>query len=183
MSPRSRTPTKAAGYDITCEAGLGSSVDGSVYSQNSNAPTLMPTAADVSLERRGKFFSLACEHGAADFRLGEAEDFEGSDDFIPTTGVILERDLVAFLGHIEVDDDARNRGWGTALMERAFAEAKHFGADAIYLHSASPHGTTSDPTPFYEKLGFAAVASDQYGRPFMRRALESHDACGWPYPR
>jgi predicted N-acetyltransferase YhbS len=94
-------------------------------------------------------------------------------DRIPTTFVamagdepigsvsIVERDMSThpdlgpWLAAVYVAPDFRGRGVGSELVRRAVRRAAELGAERVYLY-------TDDAPGFYERLGWSAVAEEDY---------------------
>jgi len=84
-----------------------------------------------------------------------------------TATTIVYEGRFAWIGMVLVDPDARGRGIGTRLLERAIEHLDHLGVPTLKL-DATPQGQ-----PLYAKLGF--VAEYEIERRVLRREAATAD--------
>ncbi len=110
------------------------------------------------------------EDAYADIHMGMAEEFQGDThpyNYFRPDEPIEESGIVAVLTGLELPKSLRGRGFGRDMVDAAVKWAFSHGAEAVYTHSFGAPGD-SDPTGFYEKLGFETVDMDNMGNPYMR---------------
>lgn len=91
------------------------------------------------------------------------------DDHTPLADQIMEalreqREVVALLRNLEVDEEVRGQGIGTAMVEQFFEEAERLGATSLLLISDEQESQADgfELSRWYESFGFEpALATEQ----------------------